>query len=266
MRIVGSLTTLPSRIGKIGDTIRSIYNQTVKFDCIYLNIPYYSVKEDSDYIIPEEYYKYCSIMRCNDYGKITKMFGPLTEELDGETIIITFDDDVIYPKELVEKLLVKSKKYPTGAIGSSGIKIGGFPYYINYINGNKITTEKQNVDILLNKNACLYKRKYFPSFEIIIRENNNLLDECDLILSGYLSAKDIPRYIFKLPIIFKNEEYKINIRKILINLYKIKSLNKGFYKNKVEYKIKDTVTFPFINFIILTIIILLFILIYRFIL
>ena len=63
-----------------------------------------------------------------DYGPVTKILGALLQEDDKNTVIITVDDDVIYPETLVEELLYHHYKFPNTALSSSGLSIGSYPF------------------------------------------------------------------------------------------------------------------------------------------
>lgn len=114
-KVVVSITTTPDKISKIKPVLNSILDQTVKIDQIALNIPY--SYNGVDYQIPEEFKKFVSIYRCGmDYGPGTKLIPTLLREDECGTIIITLDDDQIYGKDFIEKLIYESKKNPNNAI------------------------------------------------------------------------------------------------------------------------------------------------------
>jgi len=104
-------------------TLKSLHNQVYKLDKIYLGIPNISKRLKKEYPeIPEEIKKYVTIVECEeDYGPCTKIVGGLLSEQDAETMIITFDDDVIYSPTLVSKLIEYHSENKNCAIGSSGI-------------------------------------------------------------------------------------------------------------------------------------------------
>jgi hypothetical protein len=283
MRVVGTLTTIPSRISKINDTIKSIVNQSFPLDAIYLNIPYISNKENCEYIIPDEYNNYCNIIRCTDYGPITKILGALLEEHEPDTIIITFDDDIIYPQGLVEKLITKSKLYPNTAIGSSGLKIGTFPFYISFSKNenqdNKywysfpLDNIGTDVDILCGYAGVLYLRKFFPKIDNLDKllkftENKSLYQNDDVLLSGYLSINNYDRKIFLLPSVsvsFKKNGLSDNKFNFVLSL--IKSIyyadKNGMFKKRVQYDNQKTILFPVVVVFCITILISIFMLIYK---
>jgi hypothetical protein len=259
MRVVGTLSTTPSQLSSINDTLYSIINQNHKLDAIYLNIPY---TKDEDYNIPDEYNNYCNIIKCTDYGSITKLIGPLLEEHDDETIIITFNDNVIYPHGLVEKLISKSKLFPDTAIGSSGIKLGSFPFYFSFSNNTNnywysfpIKQDGENVDILSSYSGVLYLRKFFPSADNLndllkYSKIKNLTNNDDVVISGYLSLKNYDRKIFILPTptLPTRNNFSLSLIKSLIEAYKNK-----MFKKRAKYDIKKTFLYPCVIILFLTI-------------
>lgn len=255
MRVVGSLTTLPHRINNIDETIKSIYEQTYKLDAIYLTIP-----NDIEYNIPKHINKYCSIVRCKNYGFIIKILGALLNENDKDTIIITFDDDIIYSEDLVQKMINKSKNNPYTAIGCSGLKLGSFPFYISHTknenNYNKrwysfdVKQEGEEVDVLYGYSGVLYIRGFFPTLNNIEKDllsytKDEKLFNDDILLSGYLSLHNIDRKIFKMPSIRKNE---INTSIFSYTLIKeiYKAVKLGMFSSTTNYSKTKTFTYPII--------------------
>lgn len=109
-KIILSLTTTPKRINKIDSVLRSLLDQTIRVDQIALNIPLKS-NSGKEYIIPSHLEKMCNIFRSGkDYGPGTKFIPTLLREGDIDTTIILLDDDYIYGKDFLEKLIDFSKK------------------------------------------------------------------------------------------------------------------------------------------------------------
>lgn len=97
-RVVVSLTTLPSRIGGVVETIDSLLQQTLQPDAIYLNVPSASERfKEESYVIPPHLSKLdkVRVRRTEDYGPVTKLIPTLDEERDPNTLIITVDDDMM---------------------------------------------------------------------------------------------------------------------------------------------------------------------------
>jgi hypothetical protein len=289
MRVVATLTTMPDKYinsDKLLVSLKSLNNQTYKLDKIYLGLPYKCERLNIDYPeISDEIKNLCTIVRCEDYGPITKIISALLMEDDCETIIITFDDDFKYSENLVEKLIEKHKLYPNSSIGSSGMLLKNIcPNCAIYPNGNsifydmskfKIPKEGRKVDSIYGFSGVLYIRKFFPRKENLYDEfikyaliDENIRMNDDISISGYLSMKNIERRIFKdlptLNISFNKNNTEISsdilifLKKLNLAILTAKSI--GMYKN-TEY-ICDTETISFkiliITFILLFIIFLLF--------
>lgn len=257
MRVIGSLTTIPSRIINIKNTLLSLHTQSHKLDNIYLNIPYKSTKENHSYIIPDGYSDICEIIRCPDYHQMTKLYGALYQEDDPNTIIITFDDDTIYPEGLVEKLLTKYQYNSDSVVGSAGIKLGSFPFYINTISNeykiknkwynSSCSLDGEDVDIIMSYPGTLYVRKFFPEksqldlfFEKSMRINN-----ADIFISAYLCNMNIPRVVYKLPYVERKKH--ITIQYIFKYIQALSFITKKkLFKTRVNYIKQKTITYPFI--------------------
>lgn len=107
-----SLTSYPKRIGTIWFTIESLLRQSVKPDRIILwlaNSQFASMEE-----LPESLLKLQSrgltIRFCDDLRSHKKYFYVMQEY--PEDIIILADDDLIYPRDTVKKLLAMHRRNP----------------------------------------------------------------------------------------------------------------------------------------------------------
>lgn len=220
MRVVASLTTMPDRYFKVSKTLESLRRQTYQLDAIYLSLPERSRRLNIEYPpVPPEISNLCTIVPCTDFGPITKISGALLTEEDPETVIITFDDDMIYPETIVESLVNHHKQYPNSAIGSSGMLLkyscpmcaitpneNTFFYRIPKIS---VPSEGRKVDSIYGYPGALYIRKFFPSSEKLEADflnyaliNHDMFMNDDIVISGYLSLHNIERRIFpNMPII-----------------------------------------------------------------
>jgi len=277
MKIIVSLTSIPSRLNNIEPTIKSIVNQTLQPTVVYLNLPHFCLKEKREYNIPNFINKYpIKILKSADFGPVTKLIPTLLQTNDPETLIITIDDDNIYPNNLIELLVNKSKEYPNDVIGSSGIQIGHFPFYTIFrANQSKdniywfspnISNNGEIVDIICGYPGVLYKRKFFGNNNDIKKfidfstSTRDLFLNDDISISAFLNSKNIKLRIFNLPEI-KDSINKTNglsdqRLKFLISCFKAvcQSQNKGYLVNKVSVNYLKTATFPIIIFIIILLI------------
>jgi hypothetical protein len=139
--------------------------------------------------------------------------GGILSEQDPETIIISFDDDMVYPPTVVETLLRRHLEYPNSAIGSSGMLLKyKCPYCAITPNENtflfripkfRIPPEGRRVDSVYGYPGALYLRKFFPSTTDLVQnflnyaliDDNTYLND-DITISGYLSLQGIERRIF----------------------------------------------------------------------
>ena len=98
-----SLTSIPSRIDNIQETIFSIKNQTMKPIKIFLNLPF-KFRRFPEYKFTEEQIDRLNkfnleISRCEDYGPATKLMGSISKIKKDYDCVILIDDDNIYHKK-----------------------------------------------------------------------------------------------------------------------------------------------------------------------
>lgn len=203
MRIVGSMSTLPDRLDSITIPIKHILRQSHSLDVLYLNIPWKTLKGKS-YDIPKDFMSEFEgyptkviLNRCSqDYGPITKLAPTLELEKDSDTYILTFDDDIIPHRQLVKTLCQKIQKYPNTCLGFSGVCIGSFPFYFQFVIDNK---EDQAVDWIQGVHVVAYKRSFFTTVKELVSFGDDtplkdiLVFNDDHRISSYLASKNIPR-------------------------------------------------------------------------
>ena len=222
MRIVATCTTLPDRYQKLLLTLKTLHEQTIKFDAIYLTLPYKAKRLNKDYPeLPNEIKDLCTVVRTDiDYGPICKIYGALINENEPNTMIITIDDDCIYPNHFVETFIEKSNIQPNAAITGTGVLVGSGAMFLSInmnidraliikgLLGFDIPTNGRRVDIVQGVSGVLYKRHFFPPcnqlddlFTLPLK-NEDLFKSDDIVISGYLSKKNILRYTFnQMPIV-----------------------------------------------------------------
>lgn len=205
--IVVSFTTTPYRIDKIKPVLDFLFAESIPIKTIYVNIPHIFKRDNIPYIIPTwlQQEVRVKILRTQDYGPGTKLLGTLEQaNLPKNAIIITVDDDVQYPKNMLLYLAYKAKQNPSFAVGFSGMN----PHYNKH--GQIITDslggiglksdlrDKAFVSILEGFAGIAYRRKFFDDKVFNIQ---NAPRECinsdDLYLSFYLAEKGIPRQVVR---------------------------------------------------------------------
>lgn len=193
-RVVVSLTTLPSRINKIGNVIKSIQNGTVKPDLIYINIPKFSLREKTKYIINDDIKNIPGVklnFHNEDYGPLTKIFPTLQQETDPDTTIICIDDDTEYDTGMLEHLLLCSSYYPDKTICVKGWNYINLGFFALPIFSLQLNNKPQKVKVLQCYQGVLYKRKFFEDdFKNYINCKKCFTVD-DILISKYLTKKGI---------------------------------------------------------------------------
>jgi len=114
-RVVISFTTTPENAEKLGPVIMSLLDQTVRVDRIALTIP--GNTGPSEYNFPKWYEDAVSVYRSGlDFGPGEKILPALTRESEADTKIIYLENDRIYAKDMVEKMVDASLSSPDTAI------------------------------------------------------------------------------------------------------------------------------------------------------
>jgi hypothetical protein len=85
MRIIASMTTIPSRIDTIRPALESVIAQTATIEHVEVNVPYVCARTKQTYIVPTwlERMDRVKVFRTDDYGPITKI-APIIE-IQGRT-------------------------------------------------------------------------------------------------------------------------------------------------------------------------------------
>ena len=121
--VIVSMTTFPARIGYVHLAIKSLLNQTVKPGKIIL---WLAKDQFQNVEIPEQLRALraygLEIRFCDEDLLAHKKYFYAMQEYP-EQIIVTYDDDIIYPEDSLEKLLVMHKRYPGAIICNRGREI-----------------------------------------------------------------------------------------------------------------------------------------------
>lgn len=200
-RIVVTMTTIPSRINHIYKTIKSLFNQTLQPDLVYLHLPQICKKENKPYTIPDMYLNYPGLIinqPSQDYGPITKLVPVFDLEKEDETLIIQVDDDVSYPPTFIDTIVRGCLGYNC-AVGFSGYIVGSIFTYMGLVRSVDCGLNHINVDYLQGVHGICYKRKFFDSDILNYKDAPYkpafLMD--DVWIGGYLCKKGIDRLVIK---------------------------------------------------------------------
>lgn len=112
--VVVSMTTFPARIGYVHLAIKSLLNQTVKPGKIILWLAKAQLQELCAYGLEIRY--------CDEDLLAHKKYYYAMQEFP-DKLIVTYDDDIIYPEDSLEKLLKMHLQHPKAIICNRGREI-----------------------------------------------------------------------------------------------------------------------------------------------
>ena len=205
MKRIISLTVLPSRLNNVKATIDSLLNQDEAADEICVWLPK-NAKRDGEQIkdVPQ-FLKQdpVRVERVDDVGPATKLIPALRKYWnEKETIIVTVDDDHIYPKGWFAGLLAYSALYRSACVGHRGrrlLRLGKLRLSCSYkqascIEGDRIGKPKK-ADFLTGNWGVLYRVKFFDEEVFDLDLDTPMFFTDDIWFSGMVSKNGIIRYV-----------------------------------------------------------------------
>lgn len=119
-KVLVSMTTFPERIGVCYYAIKSLMLQSFQADRIIL---WLAEEQFPNHQLPEKYEELTKrgleIRFCDDLKSHKKYFYALQEQKKDE-VVITFDDDIIFERDAILKLMEAHKRYPDCIICNRG--------------------------------------------------------------------------------------------------------------------------------------------------
>ena len=199
-----SLTTTPGRLANLLPTLNSLLQQTLVPDKIILNIPKVFKKTGQLYLVPSELHKFPRLLlnSCVDYGPATKLLPTLQLLNDPTTIIVTVDDEYIYPDSMIETLVKSAQHDPDAAFSYAGQNVefdfasqhGVAVRSADTPGWNRVSAA---VDIIEGFLGAAYRREFFD--ESIFRIIPRCYSTDDIWFSAHLSRKHISRVKIPMP-------------------------------------------------------------------
>ena len=121
--VIVSFTTFPARMKTLPIVIESLLRQTVKPDRIILWLAdtQYPDKNKVTTQLKPFIDQGVEVKYCDDLRSHKKYYYSMKE--NPEAIVVTVDDDIIYPEDMLEKLLKAHKKYPDCVVANRAHKI-----------------------------------------------------------------------------------------------------------------------------------------------
>lgn len=199
--ITVSLSTIPSRMENIYPALNSLMDQTMPPRRIILAIPPFSIREQKAYIIPSAL-AHCPAVEIidaqKDWGPATKLIPALLHPSTApEDIILTADDDNIYPAEFVETFREYAQKLPDAALSLRGAPMSRTLHWKDCVafKGTAIA-KPASVEIINGCGGILVKPKFFTA-DFFNYENApaQAFFVDDIWVSGNLAKRNIPRYV-----------------------------------------------------------------------
>lgn len=185
-KLIISLTTYPGRIKQVFYAIKSLMIQSYQADKIIL---WLAETQFPNRKLPKNIHfleaKGLTIRWCDDLRSHKKYFYVLQEQKPND-IVATFDDDIIYEYDALEKLIISHKKFPNSIICNRGYEIifdknnKILPCYYWKLNTN-YGIDKPVIRILASTGyGCLYPYNIMPKITFdwnIIKENALTADD-----------------------------------------------------------------------------------------
>ena len=196
IRIVVSMTTIPSRLDNLDKVLASIIeNQTVKPDVVYLNVPHVFGRTGEVYNLSKMTYSdpILKILRCDDYGPVTKLLPALEAEHGNErTVIIYADDDNIAPPDFIEQYVAQSRKRPGHVMYT---RCGQRFYHKSPtpVDDKQGCTIPEAFEGILLPVDAIEDLEDFKSFVMKAIRNKSCFKSDDYVIGAYLTSRAIPR-------------------------------------------------------------------------
>ena len=178
VRVILSGTTYAGRNGTVQPTIDSLLAQTYRPDDIRL----YCQPGCEDLPVGDG----LSRIPCPNYGAVSKLTAVLDARLEPETIIVTYDDDTIYPPGWLATLVADAEAHPRCAVGHSGWRIDRI---MAQPHGWVVAEPPGRVDVLEGYAGIAYRRWFFGADALDLRPQMRRSD--DVSTCAYLHRHGI---------------------------------------------------------------------------
>jgi len=232
-----SMSLLPSRIEGAIETITSLLNQSMLPDKIELYIPKNCEKDPlpENFKLPEAYkHSLIEVYYVDDIGPISKLLFSLEKHLREDVYIITVDDDVKYPVDMVYGLVKNADENPQSAFAYRGrvINNGVTNYNMTALYKSNEIKKIKEVDIITGTWGALYypvffKRDFFDAKNF--KKTNSLFYTDDIWISGHLKKNGI-----KMNVVPNSNEFK---KSPMHNIKSLWEVNKDGANNNSSLRI-----------------------------
>lgn len=193
-RIIVTMTSWLGRINNVANVLKTILNQTILPDNIFLNL---SKEEFKNKTLPSELITFVKanpliIINWVD-GPNTKPFKkifPILKYINDDDIIINIDDDMLFPKTFIESRIKDFRKYKTCISGIQSKPINGYaggllPEVRHWMGAGSVYQKKMfnNWEKILNED--IIKTNHDDAFYCFMSWLNGWLPECCTEFDAY---------------------------------------------------------------------------------
>ncbi|MGU3662061.1 MULTISPECIES: hypothetical protein [unclassified Methylobacterium] len=198
MRIIASMTTIPSRIAEIEPVIASVLNQDVAVDHLEINIPFHCKRNGEEYILPDWLVSegQIAVFRTDDYGPITKIAPTLLRHRHDDAYIWSVDDDCRYPRNQLRLLTSVCGPNEDRILTRYGgnLKEGGLfePWY-----GHGACTMLEGFGGVLYPPNCI--KDDFDRYLVDTSNDKFCRANDDIVLAMYFNHHQVPIFLHNVP-------------------------------------------------------------------
>lgn len=188
------MTTHAARNGTLGPTLKSLADQSIKPDRLYI---YAAPGTDTDSILScierDDRTKVSVVEAAIDLGPIMKLSAVL-EDVPADSLIITVDDDIIYQRDWLMTLLIACAAHPDKAIGFSGWSAR----YLVEDDCYSWAVPLAYADVLEGWAGAAYRARFFTPG--VFKAPKQFRNVDDVWISSYLNRRGIFRYVAATPL------------------------------------------------------------------
>lgn len=197
-RIVITMTTSPGRLTHLPEVLEALLSQTTSPDALYINLPE-RYRNRETYVIPSWLARSTEVTVVNqpdDLGPVMKILPALEIETAPKTLLITVDDDVRYPADMISVFQKAADSHPEAAFGARGFNFTNQGQHLHPVRGHLV-----HCDVLQGYGACAYRRAHFDldRFRLSLDaypEAFRFSD--DVLLSNHIASMGVPRFTVEL--------------------------------------------------------------------
>lgn len=164
VRVILSMTTIPSRVVRLPRIVNSLLTQTYPFEQLILYVPAVCKRQQKAYVIPQEL---CALQSprfairfgVEDDGPATKIIPAMREfASEQNVIIVSVDDDVLLESHAIEELVCAHKHNTSCLLGFMGVVAPRF------LHSEQLDNASINMTLLGGYRSVLYPNRVFSWF------------------------------------------------------------------------------------------------------